>query len=55
MTSSLAQVYFDAIIKACYNLCVVQGLVRLTCGLSKKERDSLVVRARLIVQLTRHM
>jgi E3 ubiquitin-protein ligase UBR3 len=39
---NIDKVYFDAIIKACYNLCVVQGLVRLTCGLSKKERDSLV-------------
>ena len=27
--------------KACYNLCIVQILVRLTCGLSKKERSGL--------------
>ncbi len=27
--------------KACYNLCVVQILVRLTCGLSRKERRRL--------------
>ena len=33
--------YFDTIVKACYNLCIVQILVRLTCGLSKKERSGL--------------
>ena len=27
--------------KACYNLCIVQILVRLTCGLSRKERSGL--------------
>lgn len=31
--------FFDTIAKACYNLHLVQILVRLTCGLSKKERD----------------
>ena len=33
--------YFDTIVKACYNLCIVQILVRLTCGLSRKERSGL--------------
>ncbi len=28
--------YFETIIKACYNLNVVQILARLSCGLSKR-------------------
>ena len=38
---NIDKAYFDTIVKACYNLCVVQILVRLTCGLSKKERSAL--------------
>eukprot|EP00095_Tigriopus_kingsejongensis_P006031 maker-scaffold889_size84747-snap-gene-0.19 protein:Tk06031 transcript:maker-scaffold889_size84747-snap-gene-0.19-mRNA-1 annotation:"e3 ubiquitin-protein ligase ubr3" len=41
LPSNLDKAYFNTIIKACFNLNVVQILVRLTCGLSVKERENL--------------